>query len=322
MNPPILPVRSMPPMPAGPVQSLPVEGMQQRIREVCGNFKLRPGEGRRMVRGGIELVRLGALEAALVGQSEVRITREVPDIRGDSGEHYFLIFQGRGRARMAQAGQAVVLAAGDAVLIDSAQPSLFEYGRGVSQQISLHLPRRELQQRFGSGLRPGLHVAAQDPLGIAMRAVLTRMFQQTDGAGAPLGEAFFSVFGALLLERRSEARVASAGRGDRVLAAALALIARQHRDPSLGAASLAQQLGVSARTLQRAFAPLGESPSRRILNTRLAACREALQTEIGRPVSAVAYDHGFNDLSFFYREFRKHYGQAPGRLVRGLDSRP
>lgn len=311
---------SMLAMPMHRSQTLSVESMQQRLREVCGHFNLRAQDGHSTLRGGVELVRLGTLEAAVVDQSEVRVDRAASDIRRDNAENFFLIFQARGRARMGHGGEMVTLAAGDAVLIDSAQPSLFAYEFGHSQQISLHIPRREMQQRFGAGVRPGLHLAAQDPLCIAMRAMLLRMFQLAGGGASHLGEAFLSVLGSLLLERRDEAGAAPVGRGEKVLAEALALIGRRLRDPAFGAAALAQQLGVSARVLQRAFAPLGESPSRRILHARLAACHAALAADGDRYVSAIAYDHGFNDLSFFYREFRKRYGQAPGRLARRSDA--
>ena len=33
-------------------------------------------------------------------------------------------------------------------------------------------------------------------------------------------------------------------------------------------------------------------------------------------VTAVAFDCGFNDLSYFYREFRKKYGTTPGAVAR------
>jgi AraC family transcriptional regulator, positive regulator of tynA and feaB len=87
-------------------------------------------------------------------------------------------------------------------------------------------------------------------------------------------------------------------------------------DPEFGPSELAGHLGVSLRKLQREFRRIEDTPRRKLMSTRLARAHEALRrrsTEVApRTVSEIAYEHGFNDLSYFYREFRKRYGFAPG----------
>ncbi|MDZ4355002.1 MAG: helix-turn-helix transcriptional regulator, partial [Variovorax sp.] len=131
------------------------------------------------------------------------------------------------------------------------------------------------------------------------------------------------VFGSVLVERARQApALLSRNAGEGVLRRAMDHVALQFHDPAFHAGELARHLGVSPRLLQRAFEALGVSPSRHILDTRLAAARAALDAAARRggpapAIAQVAYDCGFNDLSFFYREFRKRYGVPPGRLALG-----
>jgi AraC-like DNA-binding protein len=57
-----------------------------------------------------------------------------------------------------------------------------------------------------------------------------------------------------------------------------------------------------------------------LLNRRLELAHARLSARKGEQaaegVTAVAFDCGFNDLSYFYREFRKKYGTTPGAVAR------
>ena len=71
--------------------------------------------------------------------------------------------------------------------------------------------------------------------------------------------------------------------------------------------------------LQRHFRPLGETPGHRLLSRRLELAHTRLSTpkeHAAEGITAVAFDCGFNDLSYFYREFRKKYGATPGAVAR------
>jgi AraC-like DNA-binding protein len=73
--------------------------------------------------------------------------------------------------------------------------------------------------------------------------------------------------------------------------------------------------------LQRHFQQLDETPGKRLLNVRLDHAHAKLSGQANgskdQSVSTIAYHCGFNDLSHFYREFRKRYGKAPGALIKG-----
>ncbi len=71
--------------------------------------------------------------------------------------------------------------------------------------------------------------------------------------------------------------------------------------------------------MQRHFQPLGETPGHRLLNRRLDLAHRRLtqgQADQSQAVTAIALDCGFNDLSYFHREFRKKFGMTPKTVAR------
>ncbi|NGO10062.1 helix-turn-helix domain-containing protein [Streptomyces sp. HC44] len=88
-------------------------------------------------------------------------------------------------------------------------------------------------------------------------------------------------------------------------------------DPELSPAMLARELNISVRTLQRAFAAVGESVTTYIRHRRLEEARLALTAPSGRwSVSELAAHWQFADSSHFIRAFKKHYGQTPTEYAR------
>ena len=86
-------------------------------------------------------------------------------------------------------------------------------------------------------------------------------------------------------------------------------------DPELSPAMLAGELNVSVRTLQRAFAALGESVTAHVRQRRLEAARQALHvSRLG--VSEIAAHWQFADASHFSRAFKHRYGLTPTEYTR------
>jgi len=83
------------------------------------------------------------------------------------------------------------------------------------------------------------------------------------------------------------------------------------RDISVGA--VAAHIGVTQRYLQRLFERDGTTFSEFLLGRRLAGAYRMLcgPQSLQRQVSAIAYDVGFSDLSYFNRCFRRLYGATP-----------
>ena len=83
--------------------------------------------------------------------------------------------------------------------------------------------------------------------------------------------------------------------------------------PALTAASVADELKVSSRTLQKAFEPEGTTLARVITEARLARARSLMERDrtstIG--VAGIGARSGFSSASAFSRAFSSRYGLAP-----------
>jgi AraC family transcriptional activator of tynA and feaB len=83
-------------------------------------------------------------------------------------------------------------------------------------------------------------------------------------------------------------------------------------DPELTLESMARALGMSKRTLHRAYAAEGESISDRIWRLRIQRCQQLLDhIELNRSVTELAFAHGFKDSAHFSRRFKQVTGMSP-----------
>ncbi|EQD39030.1 AraC family transcriptional regulator, partial [mine drainage metagenome] len=84
-------------------------------------------------------------------------------------------------------------------------------------------------------------------------------------------------------------------------------------DSDLTPARIAVACRITARYVHYLFSSDRETVARYILRRRLEACSEALlaDSQRGRTVTAIAFDHGFNSATHFGRVFRAYFGMTP-----------
>ena len=87
-------------------------------------------------------------------------------------------------------------------------------------------------------------------------------------------------------------------------------------EPDLDLTTVADRLGVSLRTLCRAFAADGTTAIRWLWQQRLALAHRLLEEGRARNVGQVAMQCGFSDFSHFSRAFKKTYGVMPKSVLR------
>ncbi|WP_304616739.1 helix-turn-helix domain-containing protein [Paracoccus sp. (in: a-proteobacteria)] len=281
------------------------------LQAVCGGFRVRPS-GAGLVRGAIGRRRLGGLDAALVSLDADCVIRDRAMIRRDPGEHMFLICQAEGSSRIIQGGHDIVLRRGHFYLADAAQPSVFAYRGERSRQISLHLPRSEALARFGRACTGGRVVRADAGRATALNAILAGMIDEGEDACA-MAEALLTIVAASLWadDRGAE------DQGARLYRRALECLARSAFRHGFGLDALAAELGASRRQVQRVFTDHGDTVSGRLNQIRLQAARarlEARADDRADSIAAIAHDCGFQDLSHFYRQFRRQFGTTPAGL--------
>lgn len=303
---------------------VPFERFQADLESVCGSFAVVGVERQRRVHGGVSLETRAGIEIAHVAKDVQTIRRTDRDIRRDAGENFFLIVQEEGQAFMRQRNTVSMLKPGDMILIDSATPSEFMFFGKFSRQLSLHLPRQEMRERFGREAVGGHFIARTDYHSIAIAAILSKAFeaQANQAQSAYLREAVFGLIGALLYERSG----LEAGRhidadvtGAQLFERCMAVVDQCYGDSGLTTQTLAGMLGTSARQVQRSFAIAGTTPTEYLLTKRLERAGQLLISRRGHDegvlISSIAYACGFNDVSYFNRQFRRLYGCAPGQFA-------
>jgi AraC-like DNA-binding protein len=89
--------------------------------------------------------------------------------------------------------------------------------------------------------------------------------------------------------------------------------------PSVG--RLAEELGTSIRSLQRALAAEGTSFSRVLERERMARARDAVIDE-SRPITEVGFTLGYSDPAHFARAFHRWFGMSPRAFRRRATTAP
>ena len=104
----------------------------------------------------------------------------------------------------------------------------------------------------------------------------------------------------------------------RILNRSLELIEKRCTEPDLNIDNLAAYSAVSRRTLQRIFNRAGLSVSHAIQTERLRHAWNILRKyrKDNVSITEVAFDCGFNSVSYFNRAFRARYGVSPGKYKR------
>jgi AraC-like DNA-binding protein len=123
---------------------------------------------------------------------------------------------------------------------------------------------------------------------------------------------------ALTVGARGDAAELASGRGGRAakLKAAKDAIEARIGPNELSAEDVALEIGVSPRYVRKLFEAQGLSFSRYVAERRLERARAMLQSPrcARLTVSAIAYDVGFGDLSYFNRAFRRRFDRTPSEL--------
>ncbi|MBC7985539.1 MAG: helix-turn-helix domain-containing protein [Sphingomonadaceae bacterium] len=240
--------------------------------------------------------------ASVVGRAPVHTGGE---------ERVILHFQRRGSSLQLQRGRDAEIHAGDFALCSVDEPYLLDLHTG-HELLVVEFPRAALDARV-AGLEDRLarRIPGGTPSGRLLHDFLLSLWQQGDQSHAEpawqrgVSNVFFDLLG-LAVNGADAPRVETRLR-DRVLA----LVDARLADPALRTTMIADELGISPRTVQNVFAELGTTPSGYIQDRRLERAADRLATHPEGSITELAYDLGFNDSAYFARCFRQHFGTTP-----------
>jgi AraC family transcriptional activator of tynA and feaB len=258
----------------------------------------------------------GPLRFARSESTEYRIARSRHDIARTDTDHYSIYLQISGKAVFVENEQETTLDAGDISLCEGRVP--FHGTLSGSRAIAV-VPKAMLD-----GRAPWLRKVRRTKLKTSSTIgdLAKRYLLQLNAADLALSDSETSVLVENLCNLVALASAADIEprrlQPEVQIEAVLAVCRQRLGDPDLSPGSVAARLGISVRTLHARFQQMGLSFGRWVLEARLEACRRALQDRSQKAINVaeVAFHHGFNDLSYFYKVFRARFGMTP-RECRG-----
>jgi len=215
-------------------------------------------------------------------------------------------------------GTELMPADGAGTLLSMADPFVCATASGIARGIAISVPRKalaamvpELEDSFARTLVPDSE---------ALRLV-TSYVELLDAHRLATADVRRRVVGhvhdlvALALGASRDGIEIASGRGLR--AARLHAIKTDIRatlgQQGLSLTAIAARHGVTPRYVQALFDDDGTTFSHFLVRERLVRAHRMLSDplQVARPISAIAYAAGFNDLSHFNRAFRRRFGATP-----------
>jgi len=104
---------------------------------------------------------------------------------------------------------------------------------------------------------------------------------------------------------------------EKLLSQAIHIVEGHFKDEDFSLEVFRQEMNLSRSTLSRKlFALTGQSPTEFIRSIRLKRAASLLDQNFGT-ITEVAFEVGFNNLSYFNRSFKKQFGKSPSAFLKG-----
>jgi len=257
------------------------------------------------------------LRTSLTHTSGIAIRRTRP-LLADGNDDLVLTINLSGVCLPSQVGRACRLDAGSAVLMSCSDVGDLVRPR-TTRYLTLFVPRR----RFSAiAVNPEDALARPIPadteaLRLLVDYVETALRKQR--LTSPELRALFAthVHDLIALAVGATRDTGEAARGRGLRAARLSAIKSDVTDrldnEGLCVSDAAARRGVTPRYVQMLFESEGTTFTEYVLQQRLSRARQMLadRRHQGRSISAIAFEVGFGNLSYFNRTFRRHFGMTP-----------
>lgn len=266
----------------------------------------------------IVALELGSSALWVVESGDCNVERKLSGDNGAVPDHFFvLLWQLHGAIGLEQNGQSIKLVPGRMTIHRMNQP--YKVAAADNQRLFALMvdlagrPEwRVLAERFC-----GKDLPIDGMAHVALAAAMT-LIEATPAAGfeaaiAPICELVFQSLWQHTRQIDSDPCMHA-----RRVQDARRVVHAHFGDAEFGPMQLANELGISRRSLYEAFRKCGASPADFILSERLALCHRVLTNRIAeqQTVTEIAFAHGFSDSAHFSRVFRSRYGVSPSELRR------
>jgi AraC-like DNA-binding protein len=267
---------------------------------------------------------LHLIDAAL---SAVHTTR-TRELLADGNNDFALVINRAGRMAVTARGRELELRQGDAVLVNSGEMIAFERPT-FGSSFSVRIPYPVLSSLVVDADDAVMRLIPRSTGVLNLLTSYAYPLLEEDELTTPelrhLAVPHVHDLVALTLGATRDAGAVAQNRGVSAarLRAAKAYIIENSNSSSLSIGSVAKHIEVTPRYLQRLFEGDGTTFSTFLLGQRLARAYRMLASPKfdSHQVSAVAYEVGFGDLSYFHRCFRQRYGATPRDIRESIEMR-
>ncbi len=210
-------------------------------------------------------------------------------------------------------GKTHTIPSGQIVILDESNPFAFRLPGTWGTVLSLE--RRQMERLAPTIAGRSLHIipaASSDAALLAGYLALLNRHPPTTNVD-PIADHVHHLVARLLTIGQMREPTGRAAIGAARLRLVKADIARHLFDPGLDIGDVARRQQVSPRYIQQLFAREGTTFSDHVRGARLDAALKRLADprQVGQPISHIAFEAGFGDLSTFNRAFRKRFGRTP-----------
>lgn len=244
--------------------------------------------------------------------------RTPKEILQSSDPVFYCAFQIAGGSLFEQGGNQAAVSPGDIVLIDSSSPFKI-LSPGLSQQISLILPRPVIERALSiNKIETGIKISSSTHIARLAQKLLIEasLYENLEAEeSAAIIDSLASLIRSSVLKS-----VSNIDQHAKVLIAVFEFVRENIDRPGLTAPMVANAIGVSVRSLYRAFASSSETLSGYVKAQRLKMCAEYIAEYNGQvSLTEVSYKYGFSSPSYFSTAFKEQYGVTPSKFKkRGL----
>lgn len=269
----------------------------------------------------IETIAAGPVGLNIVHAAATRFSRTKQQLADADNDFLFILHTG-GRQEIEHNGRTTSLGPGDACLVQNGSTGWTTFPErastlalridGTALRAMVRYPET-LAGELIQGGRPGVSLLRRYLRSLAEEKDLTPELLHT--LGLHVIDLVASILGAT---RDASAQAEAGGIRAARLRSVMDNIAMRACDPHFSIETVAAQLAVTSRTLQLLLEETGSTFSEHVTEHRLRRAWRLLAVPTSRlAIAEVAQEAGFNDLSHFYRAFRRRYGETPASVRAG-----
>jgi AraC family transcriptional regulator, positive regulator of tynA and feaB len=268
-------------------------------------------------RASLDQVDFGPTTLSFVSAASQHVRRTPARISRTRYSTFCLVQFRVGHALVRQRGRELQVHEGECVLIDGTEPYDLECPQSTTAAI-LRMPEDWLRRWLPNPEDSAAMLFSQGDWSTALCAAMGSLRLETCADLALPRSAVAEQIAALLALAVGSTADTEAPRS--LLGSLMATLRERLNDTELSPRAVAEQHGISKRTLHYAFAAVGTTFIEQLMKLRLERAREILSdARLAAPrIEDVATRCGFTDPSHFARRFRQKFGHAPLRYRRAV----